>query len=170
MERPNIEMKLIEGSNGKLFITPTGQVWSDNKKDFKSLIDNGNGNGYLFVEVCGKTRRINRLVAEAYVPKPDNWTPKMDVGHKDDDRYNNHYTNLYWCTRAENLDTDSFRKKAKNRKRSKVMCVETGEIYQSIRQAGMAIGKHYYGIDRCLLGKQQTCGGYHWRRVEENKI
>ena len=163
MDRPNIEMKLIEGSNGKVFITPTGQVWSDAKNDFRSLIDNGKG--YLFIKICGKTRRVNRLVAEAYVPKPDNWTPKMDVGHKDDDRYNNHYTNLYWCTRAENLDTDSFREKAKTKIRSKVMCVETGEIYPSIAAAGRAIGRHCYGINLCLLGKQQTCGGYHWKRV-----
>lgn len=167
MERPNIEMKLIENSNGKQFITPTGQVWSDYKKDFKSLTDNGNG--YLYVDICDKRCRVNRLVAEAYIPKPENWTPEMDVGHRDNNRSNNHYTNLYWCTRAENLDTDSFREKQKNRIRSKVMCVETGEIYQSIREAGRAIGKNYYGINLCLLGRQQTCGGYHWRRVEENK-
>ena len=168
MERPNIEMKLIEGSNGKVFITPTGQVWSDNINDFLKPWDNNNG--YLYVDVGGKHRRINRLVALAYVPKPDNWTPAMDVAHDDDNTYNNHYTNLFWRTRAENLDTDSFRQKAKQKIRSKVMCVETGEIYPSIAAAGRAIGKHKYGINLCLLGKQETCGGYHWRRVEENKI
>ena len=46
-------------------------------------------------------------------------------------------------------------------------CVETGEVFKNMREAAKAIDRHHYGINLCLLGKQQTCGGYHWERVIE---
>lgn len=167
-----IQVKDIEGYEGKYAITSDGQVWSYWANGFIALADNGQG--YLFVQLSkdGKQnkRRIHRLVAEAFLPKPDWWAPgmKIDVGHKDDNPNNNELSNLYWCTRSENLDTDHFREAASKKIFSQVRCVETGEVYKSIKAAGEAIGKHPYGINLCLLGKQQTCGGYHWERLFEN--
>lgn len=92
---------------------------------------------------------------------------KLDVGHKNDIRSDNDMSNLFWCTRAQNLDTDHYREAQKNKQFTKVRCVETGEVFKNMRAAAEAIGKHYYGINLCLLGKQQTCGGYHWERVFE---
>ena len=62
-------------------------------------------NGY--VQVVLKIRKenrlrrvyIHRLVAETYIPNPDN---KPCVGHKDNNRENNTVENLYWCTHKEN--------------------------------------------------------------------
>lgn len=160
-------MKPVEGFEG-YSVTPDGKVWSHYDKKFMQFFLS---NGYWCVKLWknGKNhnKRINRLIAEAFVEKPDNWTPKMDVAHEDDNRLNNHYTNLKWKTRAENLDTDHFREAQKNKIYSEVRCVETGEVFPSIAAAGRAIGKHRYGINLCLLGKQKTCGGYHWERVRE---
>lgn len=164
-----IMIKDIEGFEGRYAITSDGRVWSYWANGFLATPDNGQG--YLFVNLSkdGKNykRRVHRLVANAFVDKPHDWTPgiKLDVGHKDDNPSNNDYTNLYWCTRAKNLDTDHFREAQKNKIFSRVRCIETGQIYDSIKAAGEAIGKHKYGINLCLLGKQQTCGGYHWERV-----
>ena len=79
---------------------------------------------------------------------------KLDVGHKDDNPGNNHVDNLFWCTRSENLNTDHFREAQKKKIRSKVRCIETGEVFNSIKAAGEWLGKHKYGINLCLLGKQ----------------
>jgi hypothetical protein len=48
-----------------------------------------------------KTIPIHRIVGETYLPNPDN-LPEID--HKDDNRFNNHYTNLEWVTGEENRD------------------------------------------------------------------
>lgn len=66
------------------------------------------GGGYLRVglKLPGDSKvykvMINRKVAEAFIPNSD---PEVFdiVGHKDDVRTNNVYTNLYWTTQSENI-------------------------------------------------------------------
>lgn len=54
---------------------------------------------------------------------------------------------------------------------SRVMCIEKGEIFDSIRQAEEAVGlqpKSRIGeaCDATARGEEQTCGGYHWKWVD----
>lgn len=42
-----------------------------------------------------------------------------------------------------------------------VLCVETGVIYPSVKDAEEAIGRQ--GITHCISGRQKSCGGYHWK-------
>lgn len=60
--------------------------------------------GYLLVDLNAghdkKTFKVHRLVAEAFIPNPDN-LPHVD--HHDGDRANNHLANLKWATVKENL-------------------------------------------------------------------
>ena len=55
---------------------------------------------------------------------------------------------------------------ASNRSR-KVICVETGEVYRSIRQVEIQTGISHSTISHCCNGKGKTAGGYHWKFVEE---
>lgn len=55
--------------------------------------------GYRTFNIGGRQRKAHRLVAEAFIPNPDNLP---EVNHKDHDRTNNHKDNLEWCTRKEN--------------------------------------------------------------------
>lgn len=60
-------------------------------------------NGYqrvvLSLDGCGKYYYVHRLVANLFIPNPDNLPC---VNHKDGDKSNNCVDNLEWCTRSEN--------------------------------------------------------------------
>ena len=45
-----------------------------------------------------------------------------------------------------------------------VLCVETGNIYESTVQVKNKLG---INVDSCVRGKTKTAGGYHWEYVEE---
>ena len=62
-------------------------------------------------------------------------------------------------------------KQRRGRGRSKVMCIETGIPYNSIKEAEEAVGlqpKSRIGeaCDATARGEEQTCGGYHWKWVD----
>lgn len=47
-----------------------------------------------------------------------------------------------------------------------IKCVETGELFDSIREAAEKFGLHASNIGSNLQGKTSHCGGYHWEYVE----
>ena len=59
------------------------------------------------------------------------------------------------------------------RKRKRVLCVETGKIFESVTLAGKEIGlsrKDFSNLS-CVIGKQnRTCRGYHWEYVDNQEI
>lgn len=163
-------MRDVVGFEGLYAVTSCGKVWSYKKKRFLTGWVTGNGYRLVILRKNKKSyrRRVHILVAEAYLGRPEDPT-YTDVGHLDDNRLNNNINNLKWMTRSENLDTDSFREKQSVKYFTKIRCVETGEIYNSQRDAARAIGIHPYGITSVLMGRQKTAGGYHWERTDEKQ-
>lgn len=158
----------IQGYEGRYAITEEGQVWSHLSKKF--LRPYNNGHGYLCIKLIdangkNKTKRINRLVAEAYLPNPEG---KRDVEHLDNDRKNNKLSNLQWATRSENCRNENNNRNVE-RRRTPIKCVETGEVFKNQKEAAASVGVCRYNINNVITGKQKTAGGYHWERVEEDK-
>ena len=83
-------------------VAEDGTVFSS--KSNKVLVPSLNENGYLYVSFWENNRQnsrtVHRLVAQAYVPNPDN---KPFVNHKDANRANPHKDNLEWVTQSENI-------------------------------------------------------------------
>ena len=50
--------------------------------------------------------------------------------------------------------------------KKKVLCLETGIIYESRNAAAKSVGVSGSGIGRAINGEQKTSGGYHWRYYE----
>lgn len=48
----------------------------------------------------------------------------------------------------------------------KVICIETGEIFNCIKDASVVKGCSYSKIGECCKGNRKTTGGYHWEYVE----
>lgn len=49
------------------------------------------------------------------------------------------------------------------------ICVETGEIFSSMAEAGQAKGIDKTSIQRVVNGKQNTAGGLHWKKELKQK-
>jgi hypothetical protein len=80
---------------GKIIIPKTGkQKFSQRKED-----------GYEVVTFQFKQKkkrfRVHRLVAQSFIPNPDN---KTMINHIDGDKLNNRADNLEWCTHVENME------------------------------------------------------------------
>ena len=156
-------MKDIKGYEGQYAITSCGKVWSYKSKKFIQPFDNGQGYLVVVLRANGKSKhhRVHRLVAEAYLPNPDE---KPIINHKDENKHNNSVANLEWVTAKENINYSV----ASRRKKiffTPIKCVETGEIFPSQVAAATSIGRCPQCISHCLTGKQHTAGGYHWERV-----
>ena len=95
-------MKWIQGYEGLYSITKEGEIWSHiTHKHLKTSLS---GKGYKATKLSfeGKsiTVRIHRLVAQTYIPNPEN---KPQVNHIDGNKLNNHVSNLEWVTGYENM-------------------------------------------------------------------
>lgn len=108
-----------------------------------------------------KTYRVHRLVAEAFIPNSDNLP---QVNHKDENKLNNSVENLEWCSSKYNLNYGTRKIRFSKSRGKSVKCVETGEIYQSARDASRKTNIYQSSISRCCNGDYgfKTAGGYHW--------
>ena len=96
-------MKKIEGFEN-YSVTEDGKIYNNK---FNRLLKHAIVDGYHKVGLFNKAegiynmkKLVHRLVAEAYIPNPDN---KETVNHIDGDKSNNHVSNLEWATRSENV-------------------------------------------------------------------
>ena len=92
-------VKLIPGYQD-YFITEDGEVWSDVSNKWLSINIGKMGKGYKRTALNLDKWLIHRLVGLAWVDNPDN---KKTINHIDGNTFNNHYTNLEWCTQKENV-------------------------------------------------------------------
>lgn len=100
----------IKGYEGLYQVSNLGNVRSlefrNNKGVFKreKILKFSQRSGYYTVNLSKNHKRvskqIHRLVAEAFIPNPQN---KKIVNHKDFNRKNNNVDNLEWVTQKENV-------------------------------------------------------------------
>lgn len=130
-------------------------------------------NGYFTVKLCdsGKTKivKVHRLVAEAFIPNPDNLT---EVNHKDENKINNCVDNLEWCDRTynNNYGTRNVRS-AKSHQKVVIQKRKDGTIigrYGNIGIPALLYNTHHIG--ECCLGKRKSTAGYIWEYEEEDNM
>ena len=133
-----------------------------------------NKNGYLYVNLYknakSKHKFVHRLVAEAFIPNPNNLP---QINHKDENKENNCVDNLEWCTNQYNMNYGTLRKRViktqtiKFGKKINQYDLQGNFIKQwnSGREIERNIGIFHQNILACCQGKTKTCGGYIWKYV-----
>lgn len=159
---------LIPGYAGRYEVSDSGEV--RNLERNKRLKPHNTGNGYQQVVLQMNGARsymsIHRLVASAFIPNPEGLP---QVNHKNGDKADNRVANLEWCTMSENI-RHRYRVLGQEHKgRKKVICLDTGEVFESIKAAALATGEQRTGILECCHGRQQKTRKhkYHFKFMED---
>ena len=184
--------KDIEGYEGLYQISNLGRVKSLNyHRSGKEGILKPKQDKYGYLVVClsknnkHKYMTVHRLVAKSFCNN-DNPQEKNQVNHIDENKQNNVYTNLEWCTPKENMnhgtrteraikkstqtakENGSFKGK-NNPSAKKVRCIELDMIFDTMTEAMIFLNKKSItGICACCNNRCKTAYGYHWEYYKED--
>lgn len=147
---------------------------SDNVKTFKSgktLKPTLNYKGYCRIKLCRNGYSIHRLVAQTFIPNPEN---KPQVNHINGIKTDNRVENLEWCTNQENsnhanrLGLKNPRKGISNGmcKLSESQIKEIIELYTSGKYTQKEIASKY---DITQTQISYICRGCGWEKITKNK-
>lgn len=116
---------------------------------------------YLLVKLysngIGKNYLVHRLVAETFIPNPDN---KPEVDHVDENKLNNNVDNLRWVNHQENIDHSLSKPVNQYTLDGRLL-----NTYKSTHEVERKTGINKSSICQCCLGKRLSAGGFIWKFV-----
>lgn len=158
--------KSIKNYEGYYEISDCGNV--KNSKTGRILKQYPKGAGYLMVALCknGKTKwvLVHRLVAEHFIHNPDNLS---EVNHKDENKLNNHVSNLEYCDRIYNMNYGNCKEKISKKKTSVRIIIQYTKEHKFVKKYNSSIeikndGYNYNSVSKCCRKQLKSHKGYLW--------
>lgn len=168
--------KDIEGYEGLYQVSNFGRVKSLNKYHHKReqiLKPNLKSDGYYETSLSKNSKpkwvRTHRLVAQAFIPNPEN---KPQINHKDGNKLNNCIENLEWVTNKENIDHAIAMglEKLNGHENPNAKPVDQYDLdgnfirhWKCIKYASEELKIHQSKISMVCNNHSKTAGGYIWK-------
>lgn len=171
------EWRDIPGYESKYQVSNLGRIKSliNNKgKSYEKILKlNLKKHGYLQVGLYKNNKvkyfRVHRLVAQLFVENPFNYT---EVNHKDENRTNNNFENLEWCTIKYNNNYGNRNINISRTNKKPIKCITTGKVFNSAKDASEFYKISRPHINSCCKGNRKSAGKYQgiklvWKYIEE---
>lgn len=175
-----MNLKTIKEFGGRYIVSDEGTIYTmvikgEIQEDPVQALKPADNKGYKRVVLRHRGdntsygRYVHRLVAEHFVPNPNGYA---EVNHIDGDKSNNHYSNLEWCTRKQNIDhawstglSTPEMNKGKGTVTYKGTSVKDGSVVEIVSQDGLrANGFDPACVIKCCTGKRKTHKGRVWTK------
>lgn len=174
--------KDILGYEGKYQVSNLGNIKNLkylNSNKTKLMCLKKHNKGYKQVELSKnhktKTYLVHRLVAQAFIPNPNNYPL---INHKDFNKQNNNVENLEWCNQSQNMkhscskirETCFTRKVTSHTPKklfSKIFQYDKDnnliKDWENICEIKNTLNYHPTSIKECCEGKRKQAYGYKWQ-------
>lgn len=131
------------------FITNYSRLYSNITNTY--LKGNIDRNGYLYIVIRINNKNItvkpHRLVAEYFISNPNNY---KCVNHKDENKLNNHYTNLEWCNHSYNNSFGSRLNRISKNTGTSIDVYKNGQYVCTENSINDCIKKYHIGTNNIL--------------------
>lgn len=160
------EWKDVKGFEGLYLISNCGRVKSLYTNETMSLCDNGNGYLRVSLHKGGKqfTKYIHVLVAQSFIINSDNM---IEVNHKDENKLNNHVSNLEWCDHVYNCNYGTRNERALKTKLKPIEQYDSNgilvKVWTNLTEICNELGYKRSAIRNCIYGLSRSSHGYIWK-------
>ena len=123
--------------------------------------------GYKSVAINRTTVRVHRLVAEAFIPNPNN---NEVVHHKDNVKHNNDVSNLEWATISYNTSHSHYAGTLKSYTAKPLEISIKGEVvaeYKSGTACAESVGVPRSVVEKCLKERAKLLGFIELEEADE---